>query len=208
MNFYNEKVLPFFIDLGCSTQPMMELREQLVPQAEGVVLEVGTGSGTNFSFYDSAKVSKLYCLEPSLSMRDKALKNKDKIKVDMQWLALPGEEIPLEDNSVDTIVLTFTLCTIPDWQRALEAMYRVLKPEGKLLFCEHGLAPKPSTQQWQNRITPTWKKFCGGCHLNRPIDQMITSAGFDIEHIDNFFIDKAPRFVGYIYMGTALKNKP
>ncbi len=206
MSFYNEKILPFFIDLGCSTKPMMALREQLIPKAEGVVLEIGSGSGTNFSFYDASKISLLYCLEPSVGMRNKALKNNNKLKVNMQWLDLPAEEIPLADNSVDTIVLTFTLCTIPNWQQALQGMYRVLKPEGKLLFCEHGLAPKTSTQQWQNRITPMWKKLCGGCHLNRPIDQMITSAGFTIGQMDNLFIDKAPEFVGYIYTGVALKK--
>lgn len=206
LNLYEEKILPFFIDLGCSTAAMTELREKIVPQAQGTVLEVGTGSGTNLKFYDPARVSKLYCLEPSRGMRQKAQKNLKHCKVEMEWLELPGEQIPLQDNSVDTVVLTFTLCTIPDWQAALAGMYRVLKPGGKLLFCEHGLAPQPGVQKWQNRINPAWKKMCGGCNLNRPMNELIQSAGFEIESLENLFIDKAPRFVGYVSLGVAGKD--
>ncbi len=138
-------------------------------------------------------------------MRRKARKNLANSPVPVEWLALPGEQIPLPDASVDTVLLTFTLCTIPDSTAALAQMLRVLKPEGQLLFLEHGLAPERIVNRWQNRITPTWKKLAGGCHLNRPITKLICGAGFVIDQIENLYIPGAPRIAGYIYKGRALK---
>jgi ubiquinone/menaquinone biosynthesis C-methylase UbiE len=118
---------------------------------------------------------------------------------------LRGEDIPLPDNSIDSIVLTYTLCTIPDFATALQQMYRVLKPGGQLLFCEHGLSDEEHVQTWQHRLTPLWKKMCGGCHLNRPVSNYISAAGFVIDEVHNEYIDKAPRFIGYMYYGIAHK---
>ena len=132
MSLYEEKILPHIIDRACSMGQVMKLRSQVVPKARGIVLEVGMGSGINLEFYDAAKVDLVYGLEPSLGMRKKAQPNLARSNVKVEWLDLPGEQIPLEDNSVDTVLLTFTLCTIPDWQAALEQMKRVLRPDGEL----------------------------------------------------------------------------
>ena len=125
--------------------------------------------------------------------------------VEVRWLDLPGEQIPLPDNSVDTVLLTFTLCTIPDWRAALAQMHRVLKDDGELLFCEHGLSPDAGVARWQNRITPMWKCLAGGCHLNRPINELLTEGGFDITEIKQRYISGAPRIAGYVFSGRARK---
>lgn len=205
MGFYENKILPHLIDKACSVGQVMKLRSQVVPKAEGVVLEVGMGSGINLEFYDPEKVSLVYGLEPSEGMRHKARHNLAKSPVPVEWLDLPGEKIPLEDESVDTVLLTFTLCTIPDWSAALHQMHRVLKPGGTLLFLEHGQSPDDSVHKWQDRITPAWKKVAGGCHLNRPISELIAQSGFRIEELENLYVPKTPKIAGYIYKGRAVK---
>ncbi|HCW90361.1 MAG TPA: SAM-dependent methyltransferase [Marinobacter sp.] len=203
MSLYEERILPHIIDRACSMGQVMNLRSQVIPKARGTVLEVGMGSGLNLEFYDADKVDLVYGLEPSPGMRKKARPNLAKSKVKVEWLDLPGEQIPLADNSVDTVLLTFTLCTIPDWQAALEQMKRVLRPDGELLFLEHGQSPHQSTRTWQNRITPAWKKVAGGCHLNRPITELIQQTGFRIMELENLYVPKAPKIAGYIYKGRA-----
>lgn len=206
MGFYDNKILPVIIDKACSMATIMKFREKVVPLAKGVVLEVGMGSGINLALYNPDNIDFVWGLEPSIGMRKKAQRNLDKSPVDVKWLDLPGEEIPLEDNSVDTVLLTYTLCTIPDWRRALEQMHRVLKPTGKLLFCEHGLAESHAVQNWQNKITPAWKKLAGGCHLNRPIAESIASCGFTISKLETGYADSVPKIAGYMYYGEAVKS--
>lgn len=206
MGFYENKILPFVIDKACSMAPIMALREKIVPLASGVVLEVGMGSGINLALYQADNIDFIWGLEPSEGMRKKARANLKNTNLKVKWLNLNGEDISLNDNSVDTVLLTYTLCTIPDWQQALQQMRRVLKPGGKLLFCEHGLAPDRNIQNWQNRITPVWKKLAGGCHLNRRIPELITSCGFKIDSLEQCYVDDAPRIAGYMYYGTAVKN--
>lgn len=206
MNFYEEKILPHLIHVACSQRPFMHLREKVVRLARGRVLEVGIGSGINLPLYNPQNVEFVWGLEPSAGMRTKAQHNVEKSPVPVKWLDLPGEKIPLEDNSVDTILLTFTLCTIPDWKLALQQMHRVLKSDGQLLFCEHGRAPDARVRKWQDRLTPIWKPLAGGCHLNRPIREYIETTGFVIEEIDNLYIDNAPRFTGYVSYGRAVKK--
>ena len=140
MSLYERYILPHIIDMGCGSKSIQMQRGKVVPLAEGRVLEIGIGSGLNIPFYNSEKVDFVWGLEPSEGMRRKAQKNLNRSAVEVKWLDLPGEEIPLEDNSVDTVLLTYTLCTIPDWQTALYQIHRVIKPSGKLLFCEHGAA--------------------------------------------------------------------
>jgi len=205
MGFYDERILPHVIDKACSMGQVMKQRSQVVPQCRGVVLEVGMGSGINLAFYDPEKVSLVYGLEPSEGMRRKARRNLALSAVPVEWLDLPGEQIPLPDASVDTVLLTFTLCTIPDTTAALAQMWRVLRPSGQLLFLEHGLSPDTDVRKWQNRITPGWKKLAGGCHLNRPISALIREAGFEVESLENLYMPKAPRIAGYIYKGRAVK---
>jgi len=203
MGFYNNRVLPHLLDGACSIEPVMALRRQLVPQCHGTVLEVGIGSGINLPLYDPARVRKIYGLEPSEAMRRKARRQIGRAPLPVDWLGLAGEAIPLEDESVDTLLLTFTLCTIPGWCKALEQMHRVLRPDGQLLFLEHGQCPDAGVRVWQDRLTPVWKRLAGGCHLNRPIAELLTRGGFAIDRLENFYLPKAPRLAGYLYMGRA-----
>ncbi len=205
MSFYENRILPHIIDKACSMGQVMKLRSQIVPRAKGRVLEVGMGSGTNLEFYDRTQVEMVYGLEPSEGMRRKAVGNLSRTPVRVEWLDLPGEKIPLQDDSVDTVLLTFTLCTIPDWHTALLQMKRVLKPGGDLLFLEHGEAPQGSTRTWQHRITPGWRKLTGGCHLNRHIADLIAQARFEIQELENLYMPNAPKIAGYIYKGRATK---
>ncbi|MCL7944611.1 class I SAM-dependent methyltransferase [Marinobacter sp. ATCH36] len=205
MSFYEDRILPHIIDRACSMGQVMKLRSQVVPHAKGRVLEVGMGSAINMEFYDPEQVEMIYGLEPSDGMRRKARPNLARSPIKVEWLDLPGEQIPLQDHSVDTVLLTFTLCTIPDWHAALLQMWRVLKPGGELLFLEHGESPHDNTRKWQHRITPGWKKLAGGCHLNRHIADLIRHAGFEILELENLYIPKAPKIAGYIYKGRAVK---
>ena len=205
MRFYEERILPHLVDKTCATGQVRHLRSQIVPLARGRVLEVGMGSGLNLEFYNREQVELVYGLEPSEGMRRKALPNISRSPVAVEWLSLPGEQIPLPDESIDTVLLTFTLCTIPDWRKALEQMKRVLKPGGDLLFLEHGEAPHEGTRKWQHRITPAWKKVAGGCHLNRHIADLITHAGFEIQELENLYMPNAPKIAGYLYKGRATK---
>ncbi len=202
MGFYDRKILPFLINRACGIGPIRAQRQKVVPQARGEVLEIGIGSGLNLPYYDSALVQKVWGLEPSAEMRARAAKLAAKASVPVSFLDLPGEEIPLDDQSVDTVLVTYTLCTIPDVATALRQMRRVLRPDGRLIFSEHGQAPDPSVRRWQDRLDPIWGRFSGGCHLNRPIDALIRQGGFEIEALDSGYI-ASPRFAGYNYWGTA-----
>ncbi|MBB3140304.1 ubiquinone/menaquinone biosynthesis C-methylase UbiE [Halomonas organivorans] len=161
------------------------------------------GSGLNLPHYDPDRVELVWGLEPSEGMRRKARHHVAGAPFEVRWLNLPGEEIPLEDNSADTVVLTYTLCTIPDWHRALEQMRRVLKPSGQLLFCEHGIAPDEGVRRWQDRVNPLWGKVAGGCHLNRTIPELIEHAGFAILQMETGYLPKVPRFAGFNFWGAA-----
>jgi ubiquinone/menaquinone biosynthesis C-methylase UbiE len=202
MGFYETRILPHLINLACGAGSIREQRRQMVPLAEGRVLEVGMGSGLNIPFYDPAKVDLVWGLEPSAGMRKKARKNLAKAPFEVRWLDKPGEEVPLEDDSADTVLLTFTLCTIPDWLTAVRQMRRVLKPGGKLIFCEHGAAPDENVRKWQERLNPIWKKIGGGCNLNRDIPELIRQGGFNIRDLDSDYVD-SPSIAGYVYWGVA-----
>lgn len=205
MSFYDDKILPHLINCACSSEPIMGLRREVVPKAFGEVLEVGMGSAINLALYDAAKVTKVWGLEPSKGMRLRAEKNLARSTVPVQWLDLPGESVPLRDESVDCVLLTYTLCTIPDWEKALSEMHRVLKPGGKLLFCEHGLAPDAEVVRWQQRLNPLWNKVFGGCNLNRPVLENIAAGGFEILSQDTLYLEKSPRFASFMTYGEALK---
>lgn len=204
MSFYDDHILPHLIGFACSQPQIMKKRSQLVPAAEGRVLEVGFGSGTNLSFYDPVRVERLFALEPSKGMRRKAQSAVEQSPLEIEWIDLPGEEIPLDENSVDTVVLTYTACTIPDVASALVEMRRVLRPGGRLLFSEHGAAPDPGVAKWQRRIEPVWKPIAGGCHLTRKPDALIEAAGFRIERMEEGYLPKSPKFAAYNYAGTAV----
>jgi ubiquinone/menaquinone biosynthesis C-methylase UbiE len=202
MSIYEDHVLPHLIDLACSTKPTRKQREKIVHLAEGDVLEIGFGSGLNLPYYDGKKVRKIFALEPAAGMRRKAQQNVDAAGLDVEFIDLPGEEIPLEPESVDTVLVTFTLCSIGDALTALERMRRVLKPDGKLLYCEHGEAPDESVRRWQDRLNPGWKRFSGGCNMNRNIPSLIESSGFRITADERMYIPGL-RILSYNYWGTA-----
>jgi ubiquinone/menaquinone biosynthesis C-methylase UbiE len=171
--------------------------------AYGRVLEIGIGSGRNLPFYDAANIETVIGLDPSAEMLAMARERSRELAFPVEFVQLGSEEIPLEDHSVDTVLLTFALCTIPDTEAALAQMRRVLKPGGELVFCEHGRAPDTNIQKWQDRINPLWKRCCGGCNLNRKIPELIRAGGFRINRIEQTYLPETPRIAGYRYLGTA-----
>jgi ubiquinone/menaquinone biosynthesis C-methylase UbiE len=205
LSFYENNILPHIINCACSSSVIMVLRQKVVPLAYGNVLEVGMGSAVNMTLYNPMKVNMIWGLEPSLGMRKKALKNVAKSPIQVEWLSLPGEQIPLDDHCVDSVVLTYTLCTIADWRAAMKQIHRVLKPDGKILFCEHGQAPDDSIKKWQNRLNRLWGNAFGGCNLNRPMIENIQSSGFTIDWFESNYIKGMPKFASYISCGVATK---
>jgi ubiquinone/menaquinone biosynthesis C-methylase UbiE len=202
-SFYDRHIMPSVVHLACSTKPVRYQRRKVVPHATGRVLEIGFGSGLNLPFYDAAKVSELIALEPDARMRAKAAQRVAEAGMPINFLDLSGEEIPLDDGSIDTVLVTYTLCTIPDAVKALGEMRRVLKPGGRMLFCEHGRAPDAGVARWQERITPTWRALAGGCHLGRDIPRLIEEGGFTIRQLDEMYLPSTPRIAGYNYWGAA-----
>ena len=203
MGFYNERILPNLIACACGSKPILKHRRIMVPEAEGRVLEVGMGSGTNLPYYDGERVSEIVGVEPSEGMRIKARRAIDGQSIPVELIDAPGEALPVEDASIDTVLLTFTLCTIPDYEAALAEMRRVLKPGGKLVFVEHGLAADAGIARWQRRVEPVWKAIGGGCHLTRPMDKLIADGGFRIDRLEADYTPKTPKFSGFVYRGLA-----
>jgi SAM-dependent methyltransferase len=203
MSFYEENILPHLIGFACGQSPIRRQREKIIPHAEGRVLEIGLGAGPNLALYDPTKVTHLFGLEPSIGMRRKAAPAIAACPVNVELIDLPGEEIPLDDDSVDTVVLTYTLCTIPGAIQALEGMRRVLRPGGKMLFCEHGAAPDAGVAKWQRRIEPIWKPIAGGCHLTRDIPDLLRQGGFEIEQMETGYLPKSPKWSAFNYWGSA-----
>ena len=202
MSFYENRILPHLINLACTAKPTRRQREKIVPRAYGDVLEIGFGGGLNLPYYDADKVRKIFGLEPSAGMRRSAAANIAASPLDVELIGLPGEEMPLDDNSVDSILVTYTLCTIPDARAALEGMRRVLKPRGHLFFCEHGKAPDDDVRKWQNRLNGAWSRLSGGCNMNRDIPALLNDGGFVIED-DNRMYVPGIRALSYNFWGTA-----
>ena len=202
-NLYDKYVLPKITNALCASQPCMKQREKVVPLAEGSVLEIGVGSGLNFKFYDSHKVERLYALDPSDERWSLAKKQISNHHLQIEFIKGVAEAVPIEDSTIDTIVITYTLCTIVDVDAALSEFRRVLKPGGKLIFCEHGISPEKSVQRWQNLLSPIWKKLGGGCNLNRNIPELIRNGAFEIETLETMYI---PGFkpACFNYWGTAI----
>ncbi len=205
MGFYDRYVLPRVLDFAMRLEPIMRQRGKVVPKASGRVLEIGMGSGLNLAFYDRGRVTKLWGLEPSEELRRIAGERARQVAVDVEFLPLPGESIPLEDGSVDTVVTTYTLCTIPGVLQALREMCRVLVPGGTLLFAEHGRAPDPGVERWQNRLNRVWGSFTGGCNLNRPIADLIRDGGFRVESLETMYLP-GPRPLTFNYLGSATRD--
>lgn len=204
MGFYQNHIEPRMVSFACSTPAIRWQRKKVVPHAEGVVLEVGFGSGHNLPYYNADKVTKLFALEPEEKIRKLAAERVTSSPLEITFLNLPGEEIPLDDKSVDTVLITFTMCTIPDLPVALAGMARVLKPGGRMLFAEHGLSPEAGVAKWQNKLDGMWGCLAGGCHLNRDIAHLIEENGFSFETLEAEYARKTPKFLGYMYSGSAV----
>ncbi|MEQ1617909.1 MAG: class I SAM-dependent methyltransferase [Terricaulis sp.] len=203
MSLYNRYILPAVINCACGTKPIRYQRRKIVPRAEGVVLELGFGSGLNLPYYDAAKVSRIYALEPEEGMLARARKAASAAPVPIEILAERAEDITMPNHSVDTVLVTYSLCTIPDAVAALAGARRTLKPGGTLLFCEHGLAPDPNVQRTQRLVEPIWKRMAGGCHLTRDIRALVEQGGFAIEACETMYLPSTPRFAGYNVWGSA-----
>ena len=188
MKLYDKYLLPKLVHLTCGQKPTMRQREKVVPLARGRVLEIGVGSGLNIPFYDSTRVEHLWGLDPSAEMWSIAQKNAAEHHLDAEFIQSGAESIPLENDSADTVVMTFTMCTIPEVELALEEIRRVLKPDGKLIFCEHSEAPDKGIQRWQNRLNPVWRAFAGGCNLNRPIPALLEQSGFKCSDLQTMYL--------------------
>ena len=205
MSFYNKYILPKVLNCACASKPINYQRDKIVPLAEGVVLDIGIGSGLNIPFYNKTKIKQLYGLDPSKELLDIAKSVAKKENLEIEFLECGAESIPLPGKSIDTVLITYTMCTIPDVALSNSEIIRVLKDDGKLLFCEHGLAPDKNIAKWQKRINPLWSKIAGGCNLNRDIPNLISSSGFKISNMEEMYLPSTPKFAGYNYWGVAKK---
>ena len=204
MSLYSKYILPKVLDFCCATKPIRKQREKVVPLCKGIVLEIGSGSGLNFPYYKTSKVKKIFALEPDKEMIELARRETKKSSIEITFLQEYAERISLKDNSVDTILLTYSLCTIPDPISALKEMKRVLRSNGCLVYCEHGMAPETSIRKWQNRLNPINSYFSGGCNLNRDITRLITESGFKIRKSETMYLPGTTKLIGYNYWGTAV----
>jgi len=204
MPFYKDHIYPHLVAVLGNPKPIQRIRESMVPLAQGTVLEIGVGSGVNFPLYDPMKVSKVFALEPNPGMVRRAEEQGRRTKLDIEFLALPGERIPLAESSVDTVVSTFTLCTIPGVVDAIQGIARVLKPGGKFIFFEHGLAPDPPVRRWQERTEPFFQWAFEGCHVTRDIPSLIREGGFQIEEMDTAYLAPFPKSGSHCFWGVAI----
>jgi ubiquinone/menaquinone biosynthesis C-methylase UbiE len=202
MGLYSKYVLPRVVHFTCGQKPAMKQREKIIPLAQGRVLEIGIGSGLNIPYYDARQVSHLWGLDPSREMWAIAKRNAEEHHLDAEFIESGAESIPIDNDSADTVVVTYTLCTIPDVAAALAEVKRVLKPQGRLLFCEHGEAPDPGVRQWQERMSPLWKWVGGGCHLDRPIPRLLEESGFRCDELQTMYIP-GWKPASFNYWGTA-----
>ena len=188
MPLYGDHILPRITDLVCGVGTHRRQREKIVPQARGRVLEIGLGSGLNLAHYDANAVDLVWGVDPSAGMSRLAESRIREAPFEVRVLQHTADDIPLDDDSADSAVITYTLCSIPDPERALREIARVLKPGATLLFCEHGAAPDASVRRWQNRLTPYWKQFAGGCHLDRDIPAILRQGGFTVQGVETMYL--------------------
>jgi ubiquinone/menaquinone biosynthesis C-methylase UbiE len=204
-SFYDRRVVPWLIGCACSARPIAAQRAKVVPGASGRVLELGMGGGLNLPFYDPAKVVCVEGVDPSEALRRKAEESAaTRSGLEVRILDGRAETLPFDTGDFDTVVCTFTLCSVQDPAAALAEARRVLKPGGRLLFCEHGLAPDEGVVRWQRRIEPVWKRIAGGCHLTRPVSASIAAAGFRLDQVQSMYLAGAPRWAGWNEWGVGV----
>lgn len=199
-SLYERALLPYLIDFVCGTPDIRRKRAQVVPQARGRVLEVGMGTGLNLPHYVPPQLEQLVGIDPGLHRL--AQKRSEQAGLSVELIDLSAEKIPKPDHSFDTVVLTFTLCSIPEPVEALREMRRVLVPDGRLLYCEHGAAPEPGVLRFQQRVTPYWRRVSGGCHLDRDIPALLQEAGFTLEEHASEYM-RGPKSLSFAYWGVA-----
>lgn len=203
MGLYERYILPPLLTCACGSKPIRYQRRKIVPEAEGRVLELGIGPGLNLPFYDPDKVKAVIGLDPSEALRSRAERAARQVSFPVEYLATTAEDAPVDRHSIDTLVVTYTLCTIPDAVSALNALRPALKPGARVLFCEHGLAPDESVRRWQNRIDPLWTRIAGGCHVNRDIPTLLEESGYRVSHLETMYLPGTPRFAGFNFWGSA-----
>ncbi|PYQ16605.1 MAG: SAM-dependent methyltransferase [Acidobacteria bacterium] len=204
MPFYRDHVYPRLVRLLGDPEPVREIRKRIVPLARGEVLKIGVGPGVNFAYYDPARVSKVHALEPNAGMIRLAERQRRRTELDIAFLDLPGEGIPLGDGSVDTVVSTFTLCTISGVADALRGVRRVLRPGGTLIFFEHGRSPDPRVRRWQEWTEPIPHWLFEGCHVTRDVPSLIEQAGFRIERMETAYLARFPKAWTHCWWGSAV----
>tara|TARA_Y100000768_G_scaffold388609_1_gene385574 strand:- start:2316 stop:2939 length:624 start_codon:yes stop_codon:yes gene_type:complete len=200
---YEKYVLPKLLDTCCSTKPINYQRNKVVPNASGTVLEIGIGTGLNIPYYNLSNINKIYGLDPSEELCDLALKNANHYEVEIDFLINGAEEIKLKSKSIDTVLITYTLCSISELKESLKEIKRVMKSDATIEFCEHGIAPDLKVTKWQNRVNPLWGKIFGGCNINRDIPNILSKSGFKIYNLEQMYLPSTPKIVGYNYWGTA-----
>ena len=201
--WYDRHILPKLLCCACGAPGIREQRTRIVPQATGRVLELGIGGGLNLAFYDPARVTSVTGVDPSAELRAiaQAAPRAEGLQVEVK--AGEAEALPFADASFDTVLCTFTLCSVRSPTAVLAEARRVLRPDGRFLFCEHGLSPDVGVNRWQRRLEPIWKRLAGGCHLTRPVTAAIETAGFALDEARRFYIDKTPRPLGWCEQGVA-----
>lgn len=204
-SFYQRRILPKLLTCACSSPPVMKQRAKIVPLAAGKVLELGVGMGLNLSYYDGDKVESVTGVDPAPELRALAMAAPRDPRFELSVRDGTAEALPFEDASFDCVVCTFTLCSVQTPPKALAEARRVLKPGGRFLYCEHGLAPDAGVARWQRRIEPVWKAIAGGCHLTRPITTAVEAAGFKVGRRDSMYIPGTPRFAGWSEWGEAAR---
>ena len=202
-SFYHRFILPRLLTCACSASPIMRQRAKIVPRATGRVLELGVGMGLNLAYYDPEKVSSIVGVDPAAELRAAALAAPRDPRLDLTVEDGTAEALPFEDKSFDSVVCTFTLCSVHTPPAALAEARRVLKPGARLFYCEHGLAPDPGVARWQRRVEPIWKRIAGGCHLTRPIGGAIAAAGFSLGETDSMYVPKTPKIAAWNEWGVA-----
>lgn len=203
MGLYHHYIFPYVLDLAMSSRVLHEPRRRTLAPARGRILEIGLGTGRNLEFYPRT-VKRIEAIDPDFDLDRLAMPRLKKAAIAVDFHHMSAEHLPFQDASFDTVVSTLTMCSIPDIEHALGEVRRVLRPGGQFLFLEHGLAPEPGVAKWQHRLTPLQKKIGGGCHLDRPIRQLLEDARFRLEPVRNYYLKQVPRIVGYMSEGVAI----
>ena len=203
MSFYEKYILPRFLNCACASEPITYQRKKVVPLAEGKILEVGIGSGLNLPFYEKSKIEEIWGIDPSEELNAMAKKVAIKEDINVNFITSSAEDIPFPNDYFDTVLITYTMCTIPSVLQANKEIRRVLKHNGKMIFCEHGVSPDENIKKWQKRLNSIWGIIAGGCNINSNIPMLIKSSGFKIVEMDEMYLPKTPRIAGYNYWGYA-----